>query len=33
LRIAVYEHFSAMGAFYSPAWIEGDAMLRPWSKT
>jgi predicted ATP-grasp superfamily ATP-dependent carboligase len=28
LRIAVYEHFSAMGAFYSPAWIEGDAMLK-----
>jgi len=28
LRIAVYEHFSAMGAFYSPVWIEGDAMLK-----
>lgn len=28
MRIAVYEHFSAMGAFYSPAWIEGDAMLK-----
>jgi len=28
LRVAVYEHFSAIGAFYSPAWIEGDAMLK-----
>ena len=28
MRIAVYEHFSAMGAFYSPVWIEGDAMLK-----
>ena len=28
MRIAVYEHFSATGAFYSPVWIEGDAMLK-----
>ena len=28
MRIAVYEHFSAIGAFYSPVWIEGDAMLK-----
>ena len=28
MRIAVYEHFSAIGAFHSPAWIEGDAMLK-----
>lgn len=28
MRIAVYEHFSATGGFYSPAWIEGDALLK-----